>query len=358
MSFAKSILGLILLPLPAIGQEYKGLKQYYGDYFPMGVAVAPQSLVPGPEAELIKKNFNSLTAENVFKPQPIHPREDEYNWTPADQIMDFAQAHGMKMRGHTLCWHNQTPDWFFEGKDGLPVNQEVLLKRLRDHIQTVVGRYKGKIYAWDVVNEAIADQSDQMYRNTKWYQLLGEDYIAKAFEYAHEADPDALLFYNDYNTEKPAKRDHIYAMLKGLLAKGVPIHGVGIQGHWSIYDDLTAAGLSESIGRFASLGLTVQITELDVSVYPKNWNHKERLAGDTTVFTPEKEQLQAAKYKMIFEVLRQHKEQVSGVTFWNISDHRSWLDTFPVKGRKDFPLLFDQEYRPKKAFWEVVYFKK
>ncbi len=342
--------------LPAVAQEYQGLKQYYQDYFPVGVSVAPQSVEPGPEAELIKKNFASLTAENVFKPQPIHPKEDEYNWAPADQIVNFAQANGMKMRGHTLCWHNQTPKWFFEDAGGEPVEREVLLKRLRDHIFAVVGRYKGRIYAWDVVNEAIAEQPDQMYRPTQWYRLLGEEYIVKAFEYAHEADPDALLFYNDFDTEKPAKRDHMYTMLKSMLAKGVPIHGVGLQGHWSIYDDLTAAGLEESIERFAGLGLTVQITELDVSVYPKDWNRKEKRASDTTAFTPEKEQMQVDKYQMIFEVLRKHKDKVSGVTFWNISDRRSWLDTFPIKGRKDFPLLFDQEFRPKKAFWEVVKF--
>lgn len=353
-----TLLSLLALSQTAICQDYKGLKAYYRDYFPVGVSVAPQSIAPGDEAELIKRNFASLTAENVMKPQPIHPEEDRYNWEPADQIVDFAQANGLKMRGHTLCWHNQTPKWFFEDKDGNPVSRELLLQRLRDHIHAVVGRYKGKVYAWDVVNEAIAEQPDKMYRPTKWYQMLGEEYIAKAFEYAHEADPDALLFYIDFDTEKPAKRDHVYQMLKGLLDKGVPIHGMGLQGHWSIYDDLTAAGLEESITRFASLGLTVQITELDISVYPKDWNRKERRASDTASFTPEKEQMQIDKYKMIFDVLRKHKDKVSGVTFWNISDRKSWLDSFPIKGRKDYPLLFDEALQPKKAYWKVVGFEK
>ena len=342
----------------AIAQDYGGLRNYYSDYFPVGVSVAPQSVAPGDEAELIKKNFASLTAENVMKPQPIHPQEDRYNWEPADQIVAFAQANGLKMRGHTLCWHNQTPKWFFEDKDGNPASKELLLQRLRDHIHAIVGRYKGKVYAWDVVNEAIAEQADKMYRPTQWYQMLGEEYIAKAFEYAHEADPDALLFYNDFDTEKPAKRDHIYQMLKGLLDQGVPVHGMGLQGHWSIYDELTVAGLEESITRFASLGLTVQITELDISVYPKDWNRKERRESDSTSFTPEKEQMQIDKYKMIFDVLRKHKDKVSGVTFWNISDRKSWLDNFPIKGRKDYPLLFDETLQPKKAFWEVVDFEK
>lgn len=354
---------LVLLSLVAYiqtvtAQDYKGLKGHYRDYFTVGVSVAPQSVEPGDEAELIKKNFASLTAENVMKPQPIHPEEGRYHWEPADQIVNFAQANGLKVRGHTLCWHNQTPDWFFEDKEGRPAGRDLLLERLRDHIHAVVGRYKGKIYAWDVVNEAVSEKPDQMYRPTKWQQMLGEEYIAKAFEYAHEADPDALLFYNDFDTEKPAKREHIYKMLKGLLDKGVPVHGMGLQGHWSIYDDLTAAGLEESITRFASLGLTVQVTELDVSIYPKDWNRKERRASDTTSFTPEKEQMQIDKYQMIFDVLRKHKDKVSGVTFWNVSDRKSWLDTFPIRGRKDYPLLFDEALQPKKAYWKVVDFEK
>jgi endo-1,4-beta-xylanase len=346
----------IALCASVIAQDNQGLKDFYQPYFTMGVAVTPRSVEPGAEADLIKKHFGSLTAENVMKPQPIHPSENEYNWKPADQLVEFAKTNGLKMRGHTLCWHNQTPEWFFKDKKGNTASRDVVLQRLRDHIHTVVGRYKGSIYAWDVVNEAVPDAPGEIYRDSPWYRIVGEDYIAKAFEYAHEADPQALLFYNDYNTENPSKRDRIYTLVKGLIDQGVPIHGVGLQGHWSI-DQPTAQALEESIVRFASLGLTVQITELDVSVYPKGKGRSEVPSTPATAITSEQEQMQLDQYKMIMEVCRKHKEKLSGVTFWNISDRHSWLDNFPVKNRKDFPLLFDQNLQPKKAYWEVVNFR-
>src|SRR5688572_19754601 len=213
----------------------KGLKDFYQPYFPIGVAVSPRVL-QGPEAELIKTHFNSLTAENAMKMGPIHPEENRYFWDDADKIAGFAKANNMKLRGHTLCWHNQTPTWMFTNAAGDTVTKEVLLKRLKDHITAVVTRYKGTIYAWDVVNEAIDDSPDKFYRNSPWYKICGEEFIAKAFQYAHEADPDALLFYNDYNTETASKRDHIYEMVKKLVDAKVPIHGVGLQGHWSVFD--------------------------------------------------------------------------------------------------------------------------
>ncbi|GAB2789067.1 endo-1,4-beta-xylanase [Rhabdobacter roseus] len=353
----KKIVLLVLSLMSGAGwaQSNKGLKDYYQSYFPVGAAVTPRTVEEGPEAELLRKQFNSLTAENVMKPQPIHPTEGTYNWEPADKIVAFAQANGMKMRGHTLCWHNQTPDWFFKDKDGKEVSKEVLLQRLKEHITTVVGRYKGKIYAWDVVNEAVPDAPGNIYRESNWYKIIGEEYIARAFEYAHAADPNALLFYNDYNTESTSKRDRIYTLLKGLLDKGVPVHGVGLQGHWSLTDP-TAEALEESITKFASLGLQVHITELDMSVYPKEHARRERRDTDVSTFTPEQEQQQIDQYQRIFGVLRKHKDKITSVTFWNLSDRSSWLDNFPVRGRKDYPLLFDQNYQPKKAYWKVVEF--
>jgi len=208
-----------------------GLKDYYKDYFPIGVAVNPGMMEPGDNANFILSQFNSLTAENAMKMGPIHPEENRYNWAPADKIADFAVKHGLKLRGHTLCWHNQTPNWFFVDDSGKEVSKEVLLARLRQHIFDVAGRYKGKIYAWDVVNEAVPDgNGTELYRKSKFYEIIGETYIEKAFEYAHEADPGALLFYNDYNTENSSKRERIYQLVKKLKEKGVPIHGVGLQG--------------------------------------------------------------------------------------------------------------------------------
>lgn len=343
-----------LLFLFAFTNPGKGLKDYYKDYFPVGVAVAPRHL-SGPEAEFIKQQFNSLTPENAMKMGPIHPEENRYNWTDADAIVNFAQQNGLKVRGHTLCWHNQTPRWFFTDASGNQVSKDVLLARLRQHIQDVAGRYKGKIYAWDVVNEAVPDTGRELYRRSKFYEIAGEEYIEKAFLYAHEADPGAALFYNDYNTENAVKRDRIYQLVKRLKDKGVPIHGVGLQGHWSIYEP-TAGELEESISKFARLGLKVQITELDVSVYPKEHERRARRETDKSEFTAEMEQKQAAHYRMLFEVFRKHKRHLTGVTFWNLSDRSTWLDNFPVPGRKDYPLLFDQNLQPKRAFTEVVKF--
>jgi endo-1,4-beta-xylanase len=333
----------------------KGLKDYYKDYFLMGAAVTPRSL-HGEDSVLIVNQFNSLTAENAMKMGPIHPKENEYYWKGADSIVAFAKKHRLKMRGHTLCWHTQVPNWIFKTEQGDTVTKEVLLQRLKDHITTVVNRYKGNIYAWDVVNEVIDDNDSIFFRKTAWYKITGEDFIAKAFEYAHAADPKAILFYNDYNTENPKKRDKIFQMVKKLKDAGVPIHGVGLQGHWSI-NNPTQQELEKSIQMFSSLGLQVQITELDVSVYTgRQGGQMIQGQRDTSAtFTPEMEQLQREKYKMAFEVFRKYRDKITGVTFWNVSDRYSWLDR---RGRKNFPLLFDTNRQPKKAYWEVVNFKK
>lgn len=330
------------------------LKGAYQAYFPVGVAVAPRNLT-GPEAELIVRQFNSVTPENAMKMGPIHPEENRYFWKDADAIVDFARKNGIKVRGHNLCWHTQTPRWFFVDSTGKQVSREVLLSRMKRHITDVVSRYKGQIYAWDVVNEAVPDGGNDLYRPSKFFEIIGEDYIEKAFEYAHAADPGAELFYNDYNTESASKRERIYQLVRKLKEKGVPIKGVGLQGHWSIYEP-TAQELEESISRFASLGLTVQITELDVSVYPKEHERREKKVTDKSEYTPDMNDKQAAHYKMLFNVFRKHKGTITNVTFWNVSDKSSWLDNFPVPGRKDYPLLFDQNFQPKKAFWGVVNF--
>lgn len=351
------LLALMLLVSSYTGfaQVQKGLKDYYQAYFPIGVAVNPRMLQEGPDAALIKTQFNSITPENAMKMGPIHPQEDKYFWKDADFIVDFAQKNGLKVRGHTLCWHNQTPSWFFTDAEGKQVSQEVLLDRMQKHINEVVSRYKGKIYAWDVVNEAVPDTGTATYRQSKFYEIIGEDYLEKAFQYAHQADPDAQLFYNDYNTENASKREKIYQLVKKLKDKGIPIHGVGLQGHWSLYEP-TAKELEESIAKFAGLGLKVQVTELDVSVYPKEHERREKKATDKSEFTSQMNDKQATHYKMLFEVFRKHRNTITGITFWNLSDKYSWLDNFPVPGRKDYPLLFDQNNQPKKAFSEVIKF--
>ena len=326
-----------------------GLKDFYKDYFLVGVAVAPNSF-EGEQGELIKKNFNSLTAENVMKPALIHPQEDTYNWEPADQIVEWAEANGLKMRGHTLCWHSQTGQWMFVDEDGNPASKELALKRLEDHIKTVVGHYKGRIYAWDVLNEVITDNdtAQSPYRMTPWLRLCGEEYIPKIFQWAHEADPDAILVYNDYNATNPGKRDRIYTMVKGLLDAGIPVHAIGLQGHWDVGNP-TEENLRAAIDKYSSLGVELQVTELDVSIYAGR--------ADTVGigFTPEREQKQIDFYKMAFRVFRENKDKITGVTFWNVTDRGSWRDRRGPQG-KVYPLLFNTDMKPKKVFWEVVDF--
>lgn len=336
-------------------EEDKGLKDYYADYFTMGVAVAPNS-IEGESAELIKREFSSITPENVMKMGPIHPEKDRFNWEEADAIAEFAKENDLKMRGHALVWHQQTGDWIFENEEGSQVSKEELLKRMKNHIDSVVPRYSDVIYAWDVVNEAVADDSTKVYRDSEWYEIAGEDFLIKAFEYAREADPNAKLFYNDYNAIIPEKRDRIIELLKMLQENDAPIDGVGIQAHWSIYGP-TEEELREALDLYSELGLEIQITELDVSLYPWEKERRELKEGESDEFTPELEQKQIEAYDMFFRVFRDYKDVITGVIFWNISDRYSWLDTYPVEGRKNYPLLFDENFERKKAYEKVVEFE-
>lgn len=334
----------------------KGLKEHYESYFPIGVAVSPRALKTD-EASFVIKHFSSITAENAMKMGPLHPKENEYYWKDADSIVAFAKRNNIKLRGHALVWHQQTPSWFFTDKNGNTVSKEVLMQRIKDHITTVVTRYKDDIYAWDVVNEAIADAKDTIYRSSKFYQICGEDFIAKAFEWAHAADPEAILFYNDYNEIDPVKRSKIISMIRKLRANGIPVHAVGLQAHWAL-NEPTKDQLDKTLSDFAMLGLPLQITELDISVYPKEHNSRERKAADfDTTYSATKEKAQSRQYRMVFDLFRKYKKNITGVTFWNISDRHSWLDNFPVRGRKDYPLLFDKNLKPKSSYKAVVHFE-
>lgn len=334
----------------------KGLKDYYKEYFTIGAAVSPQGLKRPEESSLILQHFASMTPENAMKMGPIHPRENEYYWKDADSIAAFAKQHNLRLRGHTLCWHNQTPRWLFTDSTLNPpdtVSKDLLLKRLKDHITAVVSRYKGTIYAWDVVNEVISDNPNEYFRNSPFYRICGEEFVAKAFEYAHAADPNALLFYNDYNEIIPSKRMKILKMVRGLKEAGVPIHGIGLQAHWSIHD-LTKAQLDSTLSEFAALGLKLQITELDLKVQPS----ENSSAGRDTAksYTAEREIKQTEKYEMVFRLFRKYRNVISAVTFWNVSDRYSWLDR--RGGGKAYPLLFDTAYKPKKAYWSVINFNE
>lgn len=324
------------------------LYKAYENYFDIGAAVSTSVIAT--HRNLIVQHFSSITAENEMKFALVHPTKNSYKFDAADSLVDFAKENGKKVRGHTLVWHNQTPDWVFEDDNGHPVSRKQLLERMKDHIDTVVGRYKGRIYCWDVVNEAIEDKQEDFLRKTKWHEIIGEDYLAKAFEYAHEADPDALLFYNDYNETNPQKRDKIIKLIKNLLDRGVPVHGFGMQAHWNIYDQ-SLDEIKSAIEKYASLGIKLQITELDVSVY--RWGEGY---VDLKVPAESMMELQAQKYEAIFKLFREYRDVITNVTFWGVADDRTWLDNFPVKGRKNWPLIFDENHQPKNSFWKIAEF--
>jgi endo-1,4-beta-xylanase len=321
--------------------EIPSLSKVYEEYFNIGAAVNLKTIES--QKDLLRNHFNSVTAENDMKFSEIQPAEGQFTFEKADQLAAFAKENGMKMRGHTLVWHNQTPDWVFEDAD-----RETLLKRMKDHITAVMNRYKGTIFCWDVVNEAVTDEGSELYRPTKWLQIIGEDYIEKAFRFAHEADPEALLFYNDYNESNPEKREKIYKLVKSLVDKGVPIHGVGLQAHWNLVNP-SLEEIRTAIERYAALGLKLHLTELDISVF----NFEDKRA-DLTEPTNEMVELQAERYQQIFHLLRQYQDHITSVTFWGAADDYTWLSDFPVSGRKNWPFLFDENHQPKESFWKVV----
>jgi endo-1,4-beta-xylanase len=318
---------------------------------------------PATEA-LISRHYDSFTAENAMKPDAMQPREGQFNFADADRLVEIAQQSGATVVGHTLVWHAQTPRWFFEGPDGQPASRELALTRLRNHIKTVVGRYKGRIKQWDVVNEAINDGPGVL-RSSPWLKAIGEDYIAEAFRAAHEADPDAILVYNDYNIELGYKRPKALELLKKLIEQEVPIHAVGIQSHWRM-DNPPLAETEESIKQYSALGLKVMITELDIGVLPTKYQgadistRETMTAEQATVMNPytkglpdEVAQQQAERYRQAFELFLRYKDVIGRVTLWGPHDGNSWLDGFPIRGRTDYPLLFDRQLRPKPAFFAL-----
>lgn len=334
------------------------LARTYESYFLIGSAVEPdvlQSL-----GALLERQVNSLTAENDMKWERLHPLPGNdpiaYEFSRADELVRFAAERGMRVRGHTLVWHRQVPDWVFRAPGGSPAAQAQVLERLREHIGTVLAHFQGRVYCWDVVNEALSDGAGKWRQDSLWQTTAGRDedadglpdYLVRAFEYARAADPRALLFYNDYGIEKGAKHEKAVSLVTALKAKGL-IDGVGIQGHWSIHD-LDPEQVGRAIRRFASLGLEVHITELDLSVF--RWGDCSSLAE----LPAELAERQARCYGELFRVLRAQagSGRLSSVSFWGLADDHTWLDDFPVRGRKDWPLLFDTEHRPKKAFRAVI----
>ena len=331
-----------------------GLKDAYKDYFTIGVALNQRNVANEEQTALVKKEFNSVTAENDWKPGELHPQEGVWDFSKADKIADFCRQNGIKMRGHCLCWHAQFADWMFVDKKGREVKKEVFYERLRDHIHTVMNRYKDVVYAWDVVNEAMADdggrgwgprrgEEPSPYRQSRHFKLCGDEFIAKAFEFAREADPNVLLFYNDYSCVDEGKRERIYNMVKKMKDAGVPIDGIGMQGHYNIYFP-DEAQLDKAISRFKELVKHIHITELDLRMNNESGGQLMFSRGEAKPMAGYMNTLQTDQYARLFKVFRKHADVIDNVTFWNLGDRDSWL------GVNNHPLPFDENYKPKACY--------
>ena len=309
---------------------------------------------------IVVRQFNSITPENLLKWERVHPDPDRYEFGPADRYVEFGKSHGMFVVGHVLLWHQQTPAWVFAGGAGKTLDRETALSRLRDHISTIAGRYRGRIGGWDVVNEALDE--DGTLRRTPWLEAIGEDYIAKAFEFAGEADPGAELYYNDYNLWKPAKRDAAIRLVQGLKAKGLRVDGIGEQAHWGV-DDPPLQAIDDALAAIRAAGTRVLITELDMDVLPRDpdmWGadlaKKATIRATTNVYPdglpPAQQERLARRYADVFTLFLKH--DVGRVTIWGITDATSWLNDFPIPGRVNYPLLWGRDGKEKLAFDAVA----
>ena len=330
-----------------------GLKDAYKDYFSIGVAVNMRNISNPEQIAIIKKDFNSITAENDMKPQPTEPAYGQFNWENADKIANFCRSNGIKLRGHCLMWHAQIGEWMYKDEKGDLVSKEKLFQNMKHHITAIVERYKDVIYAWDVVNEEISDggwqggrrgmgEHPSPYRNSPLYQIAGDEFIKKAFIYAREADPNVLLFYNDYNAADPGKRDRIYNMVKSMKEEGVPIDGIGMQGHYNVYgpsmEDVDAA-----LTKYSTIVKHIHITELDIRAN-QEMGGQLNFSRDGGNISQVVKTLQEDQYARLFKVLRKHKDVVDNVTFWNLSDRDSWL------GARNYPLPYDENYKAKRVY--------
>jgi len=340
------------------------LKMAVGNRFYIGTALDSAQIVGADTSaiNIITQHFNAIVAENVMKSEVIQPVEEEFDFKMADEFVQFGIDNKLFITGHTLIWHSQAPDWLFVDKQGNDVSRDVLIQRMRSHIHTVVDHYKGIIKGWDVVNEAILDNGT--WRESKFYKIIGEDFVKLAFEFAHEADPEAELYYNDYSMAKKGKREGVVAMVKSLQEQGIRIDGIGMQGHISM-DDPTIEDFEKSIVAFSELGVKVMITELDLTVLPMpnmnagadvalNFEFKKELNPYVNGLPDSISVKITKRYQDFFTLFFKHSDKISRVTLWGVSDAQSWRNYWPVEGRTDFPLLFDREYKAKPIVEKII----
>lgn len=339
------------------------LKNAFKNKFYIGTAMSlPQIYGKDRKSvEIIRKQFSSIVAENCMKSMFLQPEENKFFFDDADAFVSFGEKNNMFIIGHTLIWHSQLPKWFFVDKDGKDVSPEVLKQRMKNHITTVVSRYKGRVKGWDVVNEAIME--DGSYRKSKFYEILGEDFIPLAFRYAHEADPDAELYYNDYNEWYPGKVAAVIKMVKDMKARGIRIDGVGMQAHVGL-DTPSIEEYEKAISAYAQSGVKINITELDISALPSPWgtsaNVSDKIAYDEKM-NPYRNGLPADvqanwenRYQDFFRLFLKHKNSIRRVTLWGVTDSQSWKNDFPIQGRTDYPLLFDRRYNTKPVVGKII----
>lgn len=339
--------------------QIPSLKETFKNDFSIGTALNTQQIEEkDPQsATLVPVQFNAVTPENIMKSEIIHPGWDQYNFDLADKLVAYAQKINTRVNAHTLIWHSQLPAFARNIKDADSVRQFFVT-----HINTVASRYDGKVYSWDVVNEALNE--DGTMRHSIFFEKLGDDYIVEAFRLAQKASPHSKLYYNDYNIEQPKKRAGAIAIIKKIQAAGVRIDGVGIQGHWRA-NNVPLKDIEESIREFAALGIEIMFTELDLGVLPNPWDGNSAEVSQTAAYNAKMNpytnglpdsvaQQQATAYADLFNLFLKYKKNVSRITFWGVNDGLSWLNDWPIQGRTNYPLLFDRKFQPKPAFYSVI----
>ncbi len=360
----KKIIVATLLCAAAQAQSVPSLKDAFQGIFRIGAALN-QAQFEGRDARadaIVSSQFNTISPENELKWDRTHPQPGVYKFDAADAYVAYGEKHHMFIVGHCLVWHSQTPRWVFQDDQGQPITRDALLERMREHISTVVGRYRGRIGGWDVVNEALNE--DGTLRNSPWRRIIGDDFLAKAFQFAHEADPKAELYYNDYSLENEPKRLGAVNLIRKLQAAGVKVTAIGLQGHDRL-DWPTLQQQADTIEAFRDLGIKVNITELDIDVLPRTTRGNsadiaERAAAAagsnpyTAGLPAEMEQALANRYADLFRIFVKYRGTISRITFWGVTDGESWLNNFPTPGRTNYPLLFDRQGRPKPAFDAVL----
>ena len=370
------ILLLLFFSISSLCQNENGLAYLYRDHFLLGsiyhgsvLGNDELNLNQDQEHKIISKEFNTITAENCMKPLFLLDQNGNYNFEESDKFVDYAIKNNLTIVGHTLVWKNSAPEWFFKDENGNTISREILILRLKDYIKTVVSRYKGKISYWDVVNEAVDvfksddNKSYAALKPSPWYNIIGEDYIKIAFEAAHDADPNCKLIYNDYNMYQSEKTDFIIDMVNSLRSEGVPIHGIGSQGHMFL-NHPNLDKVEYWLRKISDANIPLHITELDVSVLPNAWKHRGASVEDRFDLAQEynpypnyipsdKLKQQAKRYKSLFKLFLKYSHAIERVTFWGVWDGNSWRNYLPMKGRTDYPLLFDRSFKPKPAYFTL-----